>query len=847
MTYTVDETGEMQPVDIDEVVEEAGAALVIRSGGGRAGESFTRQRRPGQHRPQPRRRGLPRRCHRLAQPRPAGPPPRRPLHRRPRIAERDLRQPPPDRVAQARRRRRDPGRQVQAQLTWRSDGGLWPARWSQMGERSARQRDGARPQRKALTIGAVCKILESEFDDISISKIRYLEDQKLLTPRRTAGGTASTARPTSSGCETILRLQRDEFLPLRVIRQELAAGADVPERRARGGPAAAPCGGRSWSTPRSAYLTLEEVIEETGAREELIRELEDFGMVQPEKRDGRTVYDETDREIVRSANELSRFGVAARNLRVFRSSADREAKLLEALLGPSLRSRNPQRRKEALESLESLAATVSHLKHLLLVRDLRRLAGTDAAGSVPGSPAGDDRGAASGASGRWSPTPTTCRAGGRGRAGSRTSSEPRPASAASGPRCCETKRGRGVRADFRCIGSTEASASSGSRRSRAPRSSGTCAARRSRSSSSRSGRAPRSASPDADAARPLAAGLADDEPRPGRIARRGARRHRAGSGHRDGEARTVSRRRAATRSGGAGATRRSQPELDGRRAGGAARADRRAGASPPRPGSTRSSCPSRGRCPGALAAVGEDGVLTGAEDRLRHAAGRSYADLARLRSGRLEAAPDAVVLPARRRRARRVLEPARRSGVAVVPFGGGTSVVGGVEPLRGGHERADQPRPGAAARRRGRSPLADRAPRRRPAGARGRGGAGRATGSPSATSRSPSSTRRSAASPRPAPPARPPAATGASTRWSARSASSRRRGSCRRWRRRTPPPARLCASCHRLRGVARRDPRRHRARPPGPRQRRYEAWIARGFEAGRRSSARSPRTRRCPT
>ena len=84
---------------------------------------------------------------------------------------------------------------------------------------------------------------------------------------------------------------------------------------------------------------------------------------------------QTDREVVRAANELSRFGVGARNLRVFRSSADREANLLEALLGPSLRSRNPDRRKEALESLESLAATVSHLKHLLLVRDLRRLAG----------------------------------------------------------------------------------------------------------------------------------------------------------------------------------------------------------------------------------------------------------------------------------------------------------------------------------------------------------------------------------------------------------------------------------------------------------------------------------------
>ncbi len=160
-----------------------------------------------------------------------------------------------------------------------------------------------------------------------------------------------------------------------MIRQELAAGGDIDlggaERRTAGGAVRRAI----LVTTSSAYLSLDEVIEETGARSELIAELENFGIVQPDKRNGRTVYDETDREIVRAANELSRFGVGARNLRVFRSSADREANLLEALLGPSLRSRNPDRRKEALESLESLAATVSHLKHLLLVRDLRRLAG----------------------------------------------------------------------------------------------------------------------------------------------------------------------------------------------------------------------------------------------------------------------------------------------------------------------------------------------------------------------------------------------------------------------------------------------------------------------------------------
>jgi DNA-binding transcriptional MerR regulator len=242
-------------------------------------------------------------------------------------------------------------------------------------EQPGRTIDSPSRPRKALTIGAVCKILQSEFDDVSISKIRYLEDQKLLTPRRTSGGYRLYSQSDVERLRTILRLQRDEFLPLRVIRQELAAGGEVVlgdgDRKPSGGNVR-----RAILVDTSrAYLSLEEVIEETGAREELIRELENFGIVQPEKREGKTVYDETDREIVRAANELSRVGVAARNLRVFRSSADREANLLEALLGPSLRSRNPERRKEALESLESLAATVGHLKHLLLVRDLRRLAG----------------------------------------------------------------------------------------------------------------------------------------------------------------------------------------------------------------------------------------------------------------------------------------------------------------------------------------------------------------------------------------------------------------------------------------------------------------------------------------
>ena len=245
-----------------------------------------------------------------------------------------------------------------------------------LSEQTTRPPDSASRPRKALTIGAVCKILQGEFDDVSISKIRYLEDQKLLNPRRTSGGYRLYSQSDVERLRTILRLQRDEFLPLRVIRQELAAGNDMVLTDGGDRKPASGAVRRAILVDTSrTYLSLEEVVEETGAREELVSELENFGIVQPEKREGRTVYDETDREIIRAANELSRVGVGARNLRVFRSSADREAQLLEALLGPSLRSRNPERRKEALQSLESLAATVSHLKHLLLVRDLRRLAG----------------------------------------------------------------------------------------------------------------------------------------------------------------------------------------------------------------------------------------------------------------------------------------------------------------------------------------------------------------------------------------------------------------------------------------------------------------------------------------
>jgi DNA-binding transcriptional MerR regulator len=231
------------------------------------------------------------------------------------------------------------------------------------------------PSRKALTIGAVCKILRSEFPDISISKLRYLEDQKLLSPRRTPGGYRLYSQTDVERLRAILHMQRDEFLPLRVIRQELSAGQARDRKSKSGGSHGAVARAVSVAGDGAARIGLEELLEDTGASNELVRELADFGLIEPKVENGESFYNDTDREIVRAATELARYGVEGRNLRVFRTSVDREAALLQQLMGAALQSKNPARHRDAVETLESLAGICNQLKHLLLVRDLRNLTG----------------------------------------------------------------------------------------------------------------------------------------------------------------------------------------------------------------------------------------------------------------------------------------------------------------------------------------------------------------------------------------------------------------------------------------------------------------------------------------
>jgi DNA-binding transcriptional MerR regulator len=212
-----------------------------------------------------------------------------------------------------------------------------------------------------LTIGAVCARLKDEFPDISISKIRYLEDQGLLTPRRTRGGYRLFGEDDVDRLRRILELQRDEFLPLRIIRRELAAPSRQERKRRR-----------TLTTPEDE-LNVDELCERSGITRDLARELEDFGLLAPRKEGGDKRYAETDVAIAAACGRLARFGVSARHLRTFRTGANRGAALLEALVTPGLRARNPERRQDAVRELEALGDAANELSQLLFWRDLRDL------------------------------------------------------------------------------------------------------------------------------------------------------------------------------------------------------------------------------------------------------------------------------------------------------------------------------------------------------------------------------------------------------------------------------------------------------------------------------------------
>ncbi len=219
------------------------------------------------------------------------------------------------------------------------------------------------PVARLHTIGAVCERLRDEFPDISISKIRYLEDQGLLQPSRTRGGYRLFSETDVERLIMILRLQRDEFLPLRVIKEELRAPtADRAKRRAAG------------LLGQEDEIDMAELCERAGISAEFARQLEDFSLLAPRVEAGDRLYRESEADIALACARIARHGIDARHLRAFRTAAGRQSALLEQIVAPALRSRNSERRAAALDDLDMLAGAAHELAQLLLTRDLKDVA-----------------------------------------------------------------------------------------------------------------------------------------------------------------------------------------------------------------------------------------------------------------------------------------------------------------------------------------------------------------------------------------------------------------------------------------------------------------------------------------
>jgi DNA-binding transcriptional MerR regulator len=221
-----------------------------------------------------------------------------------------------------------------------------------------------RSEEKPLTIGAVCKELKPEFNDVSISKIRYLEEQKLLNPLRTQGGYRLYRREDIERLRTILQLQRDEFLPLKVIRQEIEGSGTVARSRER----KARRSMRSEVAVDARRVDRSELLRETGLDDVAFAELQSYGIVTSDE-DG--LYGESEVEIVKICLRMAEFGLGPRHVRQLYTGVQRVAGLLDQVLAPALRSRNAERREQGLDELAQLAGLSAELTERLLVRDVK--------------------------------------------------------------------------------------------------------------------------------------------------------------------------------------------------------------------------------------------------------------------------------------------------------------------------------------------------------------------------------------------------------------------------------------------------------------------------------------------
>lgn len=237
--------------------------------------------------------------------------------------------------------------------------------------------------RAFMSIGEVLAQLRPEFPDTTISKLRFLESEGLVEPERTAAGYRKYSREDVARLRYVLTAQRDHYLPLRVIREQLEAldngtppaSPDTPSDR----PPRALVSAETLPTPddfardtASIRLSRTELLEQAGATEEQLRQLEQFGLVV--KRPG-GFYDADALVIAGIVVQMAAYGLEPRHLRAYRSAADREVGLFEQVVAPLIRQRGADAQARAQETVRELAALSVRLHAALVQAGLRSTLG----------------------------------------------------------------------------------------------------------------------------------------------------------------------------------------------------------------------------------------------------------------------------------------------------------------------------------------------------------------------------------------------------------------------------------------------------------------------------------------
>jgi DNA-binding transcriptional MerR regulator len=204
--------------------------------------------------------------------------------------------------------------------------------------------------RSYLGIGEVLVELRAEFPDISVSKIRFLEAEGLISPARSPSGYRRFGPADVDQLRFILTAQRDEYLPLKIIKERLAARAALQEDPEGVGPA------------RTEMVSRRELLESAGIDDAQLAELETHGLI---KRSGR-LYGQDALDVAAAVTALSRYGVQARNLRTVVTAADRDIALIEQLVGPILKQRGPAARQSASTTAREIAALLLRLHGAML-------------------------------------------------------------------------------------------------------------------------------------------------------------------------------------------------------------------------------------------------------------------------------------------------------------------------------------------------------------------------------------------------------------------------------------------------------------------------------------------------